>query len=188
MKIFKYLVISLILLVIVAVAGFLSIWMGKGGSSFDIPKIMPDLKIGGVHLTRVVAGKTEWELRALSADLFKEEGVTRFEAPKVIFFGNGDKRIELTGKKGEVFNNTNDVAVSGDVKIVSGDGYTLQSDYLRYFSDKKSVATESKVILKGNGIEIEGVGMEADIGRDLVIIRKDVKAVLATRKDEWVKR
>jgi len=186
MKIFKYLVISLILLIIMTIAGFLYRWMGKGGSSFNIPKIVPDLKIEGVHLTRVVAGKTEWELRAISADFFKEKGVTSLEAPKVIFFGKDGKKIEITGRKGEVFNNTNDVALLGDVKIISEAGYTLQSDSLRYFSEKKIVATESKVNLKGSKMEIEGVGMEADIGRDRVVIKKSVKAVLAT--GNWVKR
>ena len=186
MKIFKYLLISLILLIIITVAGFLYLWMGKGGASFDIPKIIPDLKIEGVHLTRAVAGKTEWELRAKSADFFREEGVTRLENPKVVFIGKGDKRIELTGSKGEVFNNTNDVAVSGDVRIVNSDGYALQSDFLRYFSEKKIVTTESKVIMKGKGIDIEGVGMVADIEQDRVFIKKSVKAVLSTV--EWVKK
>ncbi|MBF8250549.1 MAG: lptC [Deltaproteobacteria bacterium] len=185
-KIFKYLVISLILLVSITVAGFLYLWMGKGGASLNLAKIIPDLKIEGVHLTRAVAGKTEWELRAKSADFFKEEGVTRLDAPKVVFFGNRDKRIELTGSKGEVFNNTNDLAVSGDVRIVSSDGYTLRSDFLRYFSEKKIVTTESKVIMKGKGIDIEGVGMVADIEQDRVFIKNSVKAVLSP--GGWVKK
>ncbi len=185
-KIFKYMVISLIFLVSITVAGFLYLWMGSKGASFNLPRIIPDLKIEGVHLTRAVAGKMEWELRAISADFFKEEGVTRLDSPKVIFFGNGDKRIELTGSKGEVFNNSNDLAVSGDVRIVSSDGYTLRSDFLRYYSEKKIVATESKVFMKGKGINMEGVGMVADIERERVIVKKGVKAVLST--GEWVKR
>lgn len=185
-KIFKYLVISLILLVSITVAGFLYLWMGRKGASFNLPKIIPDLKIEGVHLTRAVAGKMEWELRARSADFFREEGVTRLDAPKVVFFGNGDKRIELTGSKGEVFNNTNDLAVSGDVRIVSSNGYTLRSDFLRYYSEKKIVTTESKVFMNGKGIDMEGAGMVADIERELIFIKKGVKAVLST--GEWVKR
>ena len=185
-KIFKYLVISLIFLVSITVAGFLYLWMGKGGPSLNLAKIIPDLKIEGVHLTRAVAGKTEWELRAKSADFFKEEGLTRLDAPKVVFFGNGDRRIELTGSKGEVFNNTNDLAVSGDVRIVSSNGYSLRSDFLRYYSEKKIVTTESKVFMNGKGIDMEGVGMVADIERELIFIKKGVKAVLST--GEWVKR
>lgn len=185
-KIFKSLVISLILLVSITVAGFLYLWMGRKGDSFNLPRIIPDLKIEGVHLTRAVAGKMEWELRARSADFFKEEGVTRLDAPKVIFFGNGDKRIELTGSKGEVFNNSNDLAVSGDVRIVSSDGYTLRSDFLRYYSEKKIVTTESKVSMKGKGIDMEGVGMVADIERERIFVKKGVKAVLST--GEWGKQ
>ena len=186
MKIFKYIVIAVILLVVITVAGFLYLWMGRGGASFNLPKIVPDLKIEGIHLTRAVAGKMEWELRAISADFFKEEGVTRLDTPKVVFFDNGDKRIELTGSKGEVFNNTNDLAVSGDVRITSSDGYTLRADFLRYYSEKKIIATESKVFLKGRGIDMEGVGMVADIERDRIIVKKGVKAVLST--GEWGKR
>jgi LPS export ABC transporter protein LptC len=185
-KIFKYLVISLILLVSITVAGFLYLWMGRKGGSFNLPKIIPDLKIEGVHLTRAVAGKMEWELRAKSADIFKEEGVTRFDAPKVVFFGTGDKKIELTGSKGEVFNNTNDLAVSGDVRIVSSDGYALRSDFLRYYSEKKIVATESKVFFKGRSIDMEGVGMVADIERERILIKKNVRALLLT--GEWGKQ
>ncbi|MEK6726473.1 MAG: LPS export ABC transporter periplasmic protein LptC [Deltaproteobacteria bacterium] len=185
-KVFKYLVISLIFLVSITVAGFLYLWMGRKGASYNLPRIIPDLKIEGVHLTRALAGKMEWELKARSADFFREEGVTRLDAPKVVFFGNGDKRIELTGSKGEVFNNTNDLAVSGDVSIVSSDGYTLRSDLLRYYSEKKIIVTESKVFLKGRGIDMEGVGMVADIERDRIFVKKGVKAVLST--GEWGKR
>lgn len=184
MKIIKYLAISLFLLVSITVAVFLFRWTGKGYGSFNVPKIIPDLKIEGVHLTRAVAGKVEWELRAVSADLFKEEGVTRLKSPKVTFWGNGPKRIELTGNKGDVFNNTNDVVVSGDVKVVSTDGYVLQTDYLRYVSEKKIVTTDSKVTLNGKGIDIEGVGMLADIDSNRIYIKKKVIAVLST--GEWV--
>ena len=171
-KVFKYLVISLIFLVSITVAGFLYLWMGRKGASYNLPRIIPDLKIEGVHLTRALAGKMEWELKARSADFFQGRGVTRLDAPKVVFFGNGDKRIELTGSKGEVFNNTNDLAVSGDVSIVSSDGYTLRSDLLRYYSEKKIIVTESKVFLKGRGIDMEGVGMVADIERGRIFVKR----------------
>jgi len=173
MKILKYVVISIILVLAITAAGFLYIWSYKGGKPFKIPKIIPDLKIAEVHLTRSVAGRTEWELKATSADYFREEGVTRLESPVVTVYGNGDKRIE-----GKVFNDTNDVALSGNVNIVTSDGYTFQSDSLRYSSGKKVVTTESKVFVKGKGMEVEGVGMVADIGRDRVIVKKGVRAVL----------
>ena len=73
-KVFKYLVISLIFLVSITVAGFLYLWMGRKGASYNLPRIIPDLKIEGVHLTRALAGKMEWELKARSADFFREEG------------------------------------------------------------------------------------------------------------------
>lgn len=181
MKIFKYLIISLILIVMITVAGFIYQWMGKDGESFeDLPKILPDLKIEGVHLTRSIAGRTEWELRAKSADIFKEEGVTRLEAPEVVFFGKGDRRFELTGRKGEVFNGTNDVTVSGEVKIINSDGYILTTDSLRYDSGKNVISTDSKVFMKGKLINMEGEGLAADIERNRVILKKGVKAVLFT--------
>ncbi|MDO8444550.1 MAG: LPS export ABC transporter periplasmic protein LptC [Deltaproteobacteria bacterium] len=178
MKILKYVVISIILVLAITAAGFLYIWSHKGGAPFKIPKIIPDLKIAEVHLTRSVAGRTEWELKATSADYFREEGVTRLESPEVTVYGNGDKRIELRGDEGKVFNNTNDVALSGNVNIVTSDGYIFQSDSLRYSSGKKVVTTESKVFIKGKRMEAEGVGMVADIGRDRVFVKKGVKAVL----------
>lgn len=178
MKILKYLAISIIFLVIIAMVGFLYKWMGKGISPFKIPRISSDLKIEEVHLTRAVEGKTEWELKAKSADYFREKGVTHLELPDVFFYGNGDKRIELKGDKGEVFNDTNDIAVSGNVTIVTSDGYTFQSDSLRYYSGKRTVATESRVIVKGKGMEVEGLGMIADMDSGRVIIKKEVKATL----------
>lgn len=181
MKIFKYLIITLILLVMITVAGFIYQWMGKEGGSFeDLPKIIPDLKVEGIHLTRSIAGRMEWELNAISADIFKEEGLTRLEAPKVVFFGKGDKTVKLTGNKGEVLNGTNDLSVTGDVKIVNSDGYTLTTDSLHYYSDKNSIATDSKVFMKGELIKMEGEGLVADIERNRVTIKKGVKAVLLT--------
>lgn len=181
MKILKFVVIFTILAVTVISAGFLYLWMGKRGPSFNMPRIIPDLKIEGVHLTRAAEGKTEWELKARSANYFKEEGVTRLERPEVLFYGNGDKRIELTGDKGEVFNNSNDLSVSGNVKVVTSDGYTFNTEFLRYLSGKKIVTTESRVFLKGKGIDVEGVGMMADVEKERIFLKSHVKAVLEGR-------
>lgn len=178
MKILKYVVTSIILVLVISAAGFIYIWSHKGGKPFEIPKIIPDLKIAEVRLTRSVAGRTEWELKATSADYFREEGVTRLESPVVTVYGNGDKRIELRGDEGKIFTDTNDVALSGNVNIVTSDGYIFHSDSLRYSSEKRVVTTESKIFVKGKGMEVEGVGMLADISRDRIFIKKGVKAAL----------
>lgn len=178
MKILRYLVISIIIVIIFTAGGFLYLWTNKGVIPFVIPKIGSDLKIKEVHLTRTVSGKTEWELTAKSADYFKEKGITYLESPQVVFYGEKGKKIELKGDGGEIFNDTNDIAVSGNVKITTSDGYLFRSDSLRYSSEKKVVTTESKVSIKGKGLEIEGVGMSADMERDTVFIKRGVKAVL----------
>lgn len=181
MKILKYVVISVIFVVIITVVVLLYLWLGKGFMSSQIPKINSDLKIQGVRLIRSIAGKTEWELKAKSADYFKDEGVTHLELPDALFYDKNNMRIELKGDKGEVFNNTNDIAVSGNVKVATDDGYTLYSDSLRYYAQKRMVVTESKVFVDGKGIKVEGLGMMADIDSGRVIIKKDVKAILEGR-------
>lgn len=186
MKILRYLLISIISVITIFAGGFLYVWLNKGGIKFAIPKISSDLEIKEVNLTRSVAGKTEWELKARSADYFKEKGVTHLESPYVIFFGKGERRFELKSDKGEVFNDTSDMTALGDVRVVTSDGYSFKSDYLRYYSEKKVVTTESRVLIKGKGIEIEGVGMEAYVDRNRVLLKKDVKAILTN--GEWVKR
>jgi LPS export ABC transporter protein LptC len=178
MKTLKYLSIFLILLITTTAGVFLYQWMGKEIRPFRIPKITSDLKIEEVRLTRAIEGRIEWELRAKSADYFREKGITHLELPEVVFYGKGDKRIELKGEKGEVYSDTNDVAVSGNVRIVTSDGYSFQSDYLRYSSQKRVVTTESRVIVKGKGLDMEGTGMLADIEHDRIFIKKGVKAVL----------
>lgn len=182
MKTIRYLLLSIIFLVIITIAAFLSRWFtGKGITPLNIPRISSDLKIEGVRLTRVAGGKTEWELKARSADYFRDKGVTHLESPEVVFYGKSDLRIELKGNSGEVFNSSNDVKVSGDVKIVTSDGYTFRSDSLFYSSGEKTVSTESRVTLKGNGIDVEGLGMVADTEMSRVLIKRHVRAVLEGR-------
>lgn len=178
MKILRYLVISIIIVITFTAGGFLYRWMNKGVVSFVMPKISSDLEIKEVHLTRVAAGRTEWELTAKSADYFKEKGVTSLDSPQVVFYGKKGKRMELEGENGEIFKDTNDITVSGNVKITTSDGYLFRSDSLTYSSEKKVVTTESKVFIKGKRLEIEGVGMLADMERDTVLLKKGVKAVL----------
>ncbi|MEK7850335.1 MAG: LPS export ABC transporter periplasmic protein LptC, partial [Deltaproteobacteria bacterium] len=95
-----------------------------------------------------------------------------------VFYGEKGKRMELVGDNGEIFNDTNDITVSGNVKITTSDGYLFRADSLRYSSEKKVVTTESKVFIKGKGLEIEGIGMSADIERNTALIKSGVKAVL----------
>lgn len=178
MKTLKYLLVSIIFLVIITTSVFLYRWIGKEAAS-KIPGISSDLKMEGVHLTRAVAGKTEWELRARSASYSRNKGVTYLDTPEVVLYGKRELKIELKGEKGEVFNDTNDISISGNVIISTTDGYTLRTESLNYSSSKREVSTESRVVVKGKGMEVEGVGMAADINDNgWITIKRDVKAVM----------
>ena len=134
--------------------------------------------LDAIHYTEVREGRVEWTLEADSANYMKEQGVTIFRKPKVLFNGEGGSSYTLSGSEGRYRNSSGNIELSGDVHVTSGDGYTLVTESLRYDAALKEISTKESIQLDTDGMRIEGVGLLISIDREGFSVLDDVRTEL----------
>ena len=81
---------------------------------------------------------------------------------KVDFYKNGLIASTLTGKKGKIYDNTKDVEVYDDVKLVSNEGSTLTTNKLFWINSTQRIKSDEFVHITTKTDDIRGYGFEAD--------------------------
>jgi LPS export ABC transporter protein LptC len=151
------------------------------GSIIDVASVKitkTGITLDKVHYTEVKDGAVEWTLEADSANYLQEKGITIFTNPKVLFYGKDGSSYTLTGSKGTYMNDSGNIEVSGDVRVVTGDGYTLATQSLRYDTASKQISTEEQVRLDTREMLIEGVGLLISVDREGFSVLDDVRTEL----------
>lgn len=81
---------------------------------------------------------------------------------KVDFYKDGKYSSTLTGRRGKIFDNTKDVEVYEDVKLVSQDGATLTTNKLYWVNKTQRIRSDEFVHIVTKTEDIQGYGFEAD--------------------------
>ena len=121
-------------------------------------------------------------------DLFADRGVQKRQ--DVILLDNirlihylKDGKSTLTGRKASYYREEGILDVEGDVKVVSSNGYTLLTEFLRYSLTDKKASTSRPVTIHSERMDVEGVGLEADLSASRLKVLKEVRTVL---KDVYI--
>ena len=105
-----------------------------------------------------------------------EDGITRIQNVRMIFFDQEDGDIELTADFGNLMPEIRKVTVSSNVVVTSASGNTLQTDYLEYDETGNILQTDSKVKINFDQIVATGKGLQMDVIERTLVLLNDVKA------------
>ena len=172
---------NFIILVTILVTSYLAVW-GLYYSRVLEPEataeLIPDnvdLTLKNIKYTKTRAGEPLWTLVADSAQSM-EDGITRIEDVRMVFFDREGEDIELTADQGELIPEYRLVTVNSNVMVKSSPGNTLQTDYLKYVQTSNSLQTDRMVTINRDHFIVTGKGMEMDIAKRTVVLLSDVKA------------
>lgn len=137
------------------------------------------VKVSKVHYSGTKGGRVEWELVADSATRSKGDDVTVFDNVSLTFYTRNGTSYTMFSKEGRLKESTGEMLAAGGVKIESTDeeGYTLETGSLSYSMKTKHLATEDPVQITSGGMDIKGMGLQANIDEGNFTLLKDVKAV-----------
>ncbi len=135
-----------------------------------------DLTLKNISYTKNRAGEPLWTLVADSAAHSMEDGITRIQNVRMIFFDQEDGDIELTADFGNLMPEIRKVTVSSNVVVTSASGNTLQTDYLEYDETGNILQTDSKVKINFDQIVATGKGLQMDVIERTLVLLNDVKA------------
>jgi lipopolysaccharide export system protein LptC len=119
-------------------------------------------------------GIKEWELKASSATLLKNEDKAILIDVSVVFFSKNDKRVHLTSKKGIMNTKTHDMVFSDNV-IVTYETSVLRTDKLHYKKKEHIIYSDTHVKLKKENSVIEADSMTTKLNENITILKGHVR-------------
>ncbi|MGH7831245.1 MAG: LPS export ABC transporter periplasmic protein LptC [Candidatus Binatia bacterium] len=172
-----------------------SMWLMKAAEIKKDPLRLLDyvpeaaLEVKDFHRTKVDNGRKVWEVSGEEARYLKAEKEAVVKRPRLVFYNRNGETIQATGDEARLFfadQEIDKVTLEGGIEI-SYQGFVFHADDILYLSDKNHVVSRGKVKLKGDGLELEGVGMEMDLGSEKIRLLQNVRTRLQPEKLERVR-
>lgn len=133
-----------------------------------------NIVLGEIRHTAVREGRKEWILEASSAQYSENSREAVFNDVKVTFFmDNGDK-VHLEGQKGTINTATNDMQVSGDVRVEK-DTNTLLTETIEYDHNTRKITSQSPVRIMGRNFDLRSDAMQVDLTSEKALFTGAVK-------------
>ncbi|MEE9558213.1 MAG: LPS export ABC transporter periplasmic protein LptC [Candidatus Brocadiales bacterium] len=89
---------------------------------------------------------------------------------------SGPQDIVITSKKGEMNRKSNVAVLTGNVVVKLSDNTTLTTERMLYYPEEKKARTDEPVFIRGERMNITGLGMEAEMTSGKMSIEKNVVA------------
>ena len=135
-----------------------------------------DVSLNRIHHVATRDGVKEWILDAESAEYDKAENKTIFTDVAATFFLKDGTDIQLTSRHGVLLTDTKDMEVSKDVVVRSGP-YELETERLFYDHERRSIATDMPIVIRGNGVRVTGKSMLFSLNTERAVLTGAVEAV-----------
>jgi LPS export ABC transporter protein LptC len=143
-----------------------------------LPKILTDGADAHLEKIRFVEdkrGQKTWELEAKSIQQYQDQNIILLEEVKVTFFTKEGRSFIISGKKGKVYQDSNDMELVGDVLLTSSDGYRLKTQSLSYHHLERRMSTPDPIEIEGEQIRVIGKGMQVDMEAEIFKVLGQVK-------------
>lgn len=171
----------------------------QGTLAPGIPKgRVPEYSVDQFNYVSTHESVREWNLIAEHAFLYNVEKLVHARQVKAYLFDPDGKATIVTGKEAKYIlttgNGSNgakapsgqrDLEVFGDVKTVFPDGFEVQSEYMRYRPDERTVVIPSEYAVAGRGKDESGQtlsfnshGMDYAMGTGKIVLHKAVKVTV----------
>lgn len=138
------------------------------------------LQVKDFRRTKVEGGQKVWEVSGEEARYLKAEKEAILKKPRFVFYDKKGRAIEATANEGHLFLTDQEMEkmqLLGAIEI-NYQGFVAQMEEIVYLKSTNQVVTPGKVTLKGEGLELEGVGLEVSLEDQKIRILEKVKTKL----------
>ncbi len=154
----------------------------KEGEKQDSSKELETyVQIKGVHFQEFGESGLTVELWSSSGKYSRRGESVELEEVKVLVpsgSGQSKKTMELKGERGNVQLQEKLVTVRGDVRVVTEDGYELQTDEASYSYETKEIEGTGPVKVIGPEGTTTGVGFRVWVEEKVVLVHRSVETIL----------
>ncbi|HXG50328.1 MAG TPA: LPS export ABC transporter periplasmic protein LptC [candidate division Zixibacteria bacterium] len=142
------------------------------------------LRIKEFHRAKIEEGRKRWELFGEEASYSKEQKRAFVKRPRFYFYDSKGEVAEAMGEEGHLFLNETELErmqLQGSIRV-SYQGYTLTSEEAVYLPAKDQIVLPGKVMLVGDGLELQGTLMEVELENRKVRLLRSVKTRIEPEK------
>lgn len=145
--------------------------------------IVPDVTqhIRDFRRVKMKDGRPVWEVEAKEARYFEAEERVVVTAPRVVvYFDDGARRAELSGREGHLDLTRKDldaVRLEGDVRLALDDLEITAAD-ATYERSRDLVVVPGPVVIRGRALDVEATGMEVELEPQRLRLLADVHTEL----------
>ena len=136
------------------------------------------LSLNNFEYRDVKEGTARWTVWAATATYFEDRQETVLDKVKPIIFLTNGVQVLLTGDTGVLHNDTQNMEISGNVKVSYGERYKLSTERLLYNRDKELIHTGLPILLEGEGIILKGQGMRLEIAKRTLSVLSHIETTL----------
>lgn len=181
------LLISLSLIILITV--FIVKNRNKFQNSLDIEltKTGIDISIQNLHLIEEKEGIKQWVLNADKAEVVNSKKITRLTNVQIDFFQKSGSHISVVADKGIIQNDSKDIEVEGNVKIINQEGYMLKTDNLKWISKQNAIRIDNAIEISGTDLSITGAGMRVNVETEVVEIYGGVRVLYYGKDMDFIK-
>lgn len=145
--------------------------------SAKLAKTGIDVSIKNLHLIEEKNGTKQWELNADIAEVINSKGITKLKEIQINLFQKNGEDILISADNGIIQNNNKNIELKGNVEVINHEGYTLKTENLKWFSEKKTIRIDSDVEISGTDINITGKEMAVDVENEIAEIYGNVRVL-----------
>ena len=138
------------------------------------------MSMDGFRFTQSENGRVSWRMDSRIADLY-ENKEAQLQDVKIVFKSPENKEATILGERGTMDTANGNASirrVTGEVRVITSDGYLLTTDSLFWKAGDRVVSTADPFKLLGSEIYLEGTGISANVDMRTILVKNDVKAVL----------
>tara|TARA_B100000315_G_C14426093_1_gene517895 strand:+ start:209 stop:811 length:603 start_codon:yes stop_codon:yes gene_type:complete len=135
------------------------------------------LRLKDFRRSKVRDGRTMWEVIGEEAAYIKEKKEAVIKNPRLVFYDKKGEAMEVLGNEGRLFMTDREMdkmQLLGGVEV-NYQGFVMRTDEILYHQDEDHVISLGRVTIHGDGLEVEGMGMNISLLEEKIRLKGGVK-------------
>jgi LPS export ABC transporter protein LptC len=120
--------------------------------------------------------QTRWEILADVAQVDPRVNTTTLEGVHLTLFSPKHGTVLVTARRGLIQNQSKNMQVCGDVRLVMGEEFSLMTECLQWLAAEQSLAADTPVIVEMGNLHVEGRGFRGWISDERFEVHEQVLA------------
>ena len=120
--------------------------------------------------------QTRWEILADAAQVDPQANTTTLDGVHLTLFSTTHGMVQVRARQGVIQNQSKNMQVCGDVRLVMGEEFSLTTECLQWFAGEQTLTADTPVTVEMGNFHVEGQGFRGWIAEERFEVYEQVFA------------